>query len=130
MKAALGRFLSNFTYPATPLFRGLTYNVSELPQLAAGSNGDKMDAEPKYSTNGWFSDLLRDDQLPLKYAGSLRAKQLSTVGKMIMLMILVTLLNAAALVICFSGYWSGSVCDLVGCVCCFDVRWHGRLAGI
>ena len=62
---------------------------------------EKVDAVSKYATNGWFSDLLGESHLPVKHAGSLRAKQLATVGKMIMLMILMTLLNVGAMVICF-----------------------------
>ncbi len=52
-------------------------------------------------TNWSFSELIKDVQVPEKHLGSLRAKQLETVGKMTIVMVLANLLNAAVVMLSF-----------------------------
>ncbi len=48
-----------------------------------------------------FAELIKDVQVPEKHLGTLRAKQLETVGKMTIVMVLANLLNAAVVMLSF-----------------------------
>lgn len=53
------------------------------------------------AANWSFAELIKDAQVPEKHQGSLRAKQLETVGKMTIVMVLANLLNAAVVMLSF-----------------------------
>jgi diguanylate cyclase (GGDEF)-like protein len=64
-----------------------------------------MNAKNAAAEINWsFSDLIKDVRVPEKHLGTLRAKQLETVGKMSIVMALANLLNAMVVMLSFRGH--------------------------
>ncbi len=63
-----------------------------------------MVSERKKSGSVWsIADLIKDVQVPEKYAGTLRTKQLEMVQRMTFVMVVANLLNAAVVMLSFRG---------------------------
>ena len=63
-----------------------------------------MSSTVKEASGTWsFSDLIKDVSIPEKHAGALRARQLDMVGRMALVMVLASLLNASVVMMSFQN---------------------------